>query len=164
MLNTSSLSNIFWLNKTKNKENIVLSEGSVRSLEMEISKNNLNGFLKISKNSNLSKLTIISSVFSFLLNEYFDDFQFVIRLGASGLVSLENEILLDVADKKEITFKDSLKDFANGIKEAVIHSNYDTAEFDLSKYSNFSIQYGLNPESVKDNLSLFIMNLRKILF
>ncbi|BEV02803.1 amino acid adenylation domain-containing protein [Chryseobacterium gambrini] len=124
-------------------------------MEIEISKCDLDSFLKVSKNTSLSKLTIIVSVFSFLLDKYCEDFQGVIKVYASDQIPLKNKILLDVEKKKEITFKDLLKSFASNIKEAVYHSDYNNNDLDLTKYSNFSIQYGKRPESIKDNLSLF---------
>ncbi|WP_027388581.1 non-ribosomal peptide synthetase, partial [Chryseobacterium gregarium] len=155
MLNTSSLSNIFWLNKTKNKETIVLSEEKVEYLEIEILKHQLSSFLRISKDNNLSKLTIVSSVFSFLLDRYFDNYQNIIKVYPCDLIQLTNSILLEVPDDKEITFKKQLKNFASDIKEAVSYSNYDASNLDLTGFSNCSIQFNQKLESIQDDTSLF---------
>ncbi len=155
MLNTSSLSNIFWLNKTKNKETIVLSEEKVEYLDIEILKHQLSSFLRISKDNNLSKLTIVSSVFSFLLDRYFDNYQNIIKVYPCDLIQLTNSILLEVPDDKEITFKKQLKNFASDIKEAVSYSNYDASNLDLTGFSNCSIQFNQKLESIQDDISLF---------
>ncbi|KMQ64607.1 hypothetical protein ACM46_10170 [Chryseobacterium angstadtii] len=155
MLNTSSLSNIFWLNKTKNKEAIVLSEKETEYLEIQISRDQLDRFLRISRDNSLSKLAIVSSVFSFLLDRYFDHYQNVIKIYPSELIPLNNSVLVEVQHEKEITFKDQLKSFANEIKEVVSHSDYDPSHLDLTAYSGFSIQLGQKFESVQDDISLF---------
>ena len=86
MSNTHILSNIFWQNKITNKGKAVFSIGEIKSLKKEILKDNFESFIKISKNNSLSKFTIISSVFSFVINKYFENYQGIIKVYPSHTV------------------------------------------------------------------------------
>ncbi|WP_343659015.1 AMP-binding protein, partial [Chryseobacterium sp.] len=157
MLNRSSLSNIFWLNKTKNKEIIFSPEDKILYTNTEISKKNLESFFRISKDNSKSKFTVITSVYYFLLKRYFDDFQNVVRITSSQEIELDNDVLLEVELDNNNTFKELLKKTADVIKESFEHCHYNSEDINLSEFSNFSIQfqYGTEEETLTDSVSLF---------
>lgn len=147
------LSNIFWQNKLKHKEKVVFSKGDIKSLKNKISKSELKGFMKISRDNSLSKFSIVSSVFSFLINKYFDNYQNIIKVYPSHLIELENFLLLEI-ENQTTTFKGLLQNTASDVKEAFSHENYSSLELNLELFSNFSIQFGQKFETSIDDLSL----------
>lgn len=148
------LSNIFWQNKTKNKEKVIFSKGEVEYVKKEISKQQLESFIKISKNNFLSKFSIVSSVFSFIINNYFENYQGVIKVYPSHQIDLDKCLLLEIEGNNTGTFKDLLQYTASETKEAFSHKNYNTLELNLELFSNFSIQFGQKTAVLKDDISL----------
>ena len=154
MVGNQFLSNNFWRKKIRHKDTAVFSKKEVSILKIEIFKNDLKDFIKISKNNPLSKFTIISSIFSFLLKKYFSNFQNTIKIYPSNLLDSEKHILLEVRDNDFATFKDLLQAAANEIKETFSYKDYNPLELNLDSFSNYSIQFGQKVSDIKDNISL----------
>ncbi|MFV0310236.1 MAG: AMP-binding protein, partial [Dysgonomonas sp.] len=156
------ISNIFWSNKIQNIEYskpIIGDEYSVVSRRISIEK--MCHFLKISKDNSLSKLSIISSVFSFLLYRTIGDFNGVILISPSDKLSLKNPILLKFENKIDVSFKASLNHAAVEVKEAYIHRSYND-KLDLEIYSDFSIRYNaVNQDNLNNKISLFYQESEK---
>ncbi|MDN4012927.1 amino acid adenylation domain-containing protein, partial [Chryseobacterium gambrini] len=151
------LSNNFWSKKIRYKDRAVFSKKEINNLKIEISKNDLKDFIKISKNNHLSKFTIISSIFSFLIKKYFSSFQNIVKIYPSNLLNLEKLVLLEIKDNDIVTFKELLQSTANEIKETFSYKDYNSTELELDSFSNYSIKFGSEVHDVndiKDNVSL----------
>ncbi|MCL8537177.1 amino acid adenylation domain-containing protein [Chryseobacterium gallinarum] len=153
MAELQSLPEIFWQNKIRNREKVVFSKGCIKSIRKEIAKENFQSFIKISKSNPLSQFSIVSSVFSFIINAYFENYQNIIKIYPSNSIDLENFLLLETEDNT-ITFKELLQDIAEEIKEVFSYKHYNSLELNLESFSNFSIQFGQKVESLNDDISL----------
>lgn len=155
MANFSPLSNIYWQRKIKEKEIVLSSDGKYFSLRREMHQSDTKGFFRVSRNNSLSKLAIISSVFSFLLNKYFDDYQDIISIYPSDCVNLEKTLLLEIGIDKGLTFKDLLQLTVLEMKEAFSYTDYDNDLLDLRNISNFSILFKEKENIPVEGISLF---------
>lgn len=153
MSDTNILSNIFWQNKVVNKEKAIFSKGAIKSHKNVILKENFESFIKISKNNSLSKFTIVSSILSFVINKYFENYQGIIKVYPSHSLELKNFLFLEI-ENNTITFKELLQNTVTEVKEVFSHRNYNSSEVNLDSFSNFSIQFGQKSESLNDNISL----------
>ncbi|REC61343.1 hypothetical protein DRF65_16645 [Chryseobacterium pennae] len=153
MTDIQILSNIFWKNKIKDKEEAVFSKGKIEILKKQISKKDLESFIKISRSNPLSKFSIVSSIFSFLVNKYFENFQNVIKIYPSNLIDLDEILLLEI-ESNAATFKELLQNVANEVKKVLPHKYYNSSELTLELFSNFSIQFGQKAKVLKDDISL----------
>ncbi|WP_184873986.1 AMP-binding protein, partial [Chryseobacterium sp. G0240] len=142
------------MNKTKYIEKAIFSKRVIKSFKEEIPKDKMEGFLKVSKNNSLSKFSIVSSAFSFLIKKYFENFQDVIKVYPSNAIGLEKIVLLEVKNNAAVTFKDLLQNTVSEVKEVIFHKDYTLPGINLELYSNFSIQF--NPEVfyAQDDISL----------
>ncbi|ROI03185.1 hypothetical protein EGI16_11460, partial [Chryseobacterium sp. G0240] len=154
MVDHLALSNLYWMNKTKYIEKAIFSKRVIKSFKEEIPKDKMEGFLKVSKNNSLSKFSIVSSAFSFLIKKYFENFQDVIKVYPSNAIGLEKIVLLEVKNNAAVTFKDLLQNTVSEVKEVIFHKDYTLPGINLELYSNFSIQF--NPEVfyAQDDISL----------
>ncbi|MFP3597034.1 AMP-binding protein, partial [Chryseobacterium sp. SIMBA_029] len=153
MTDIQILSNIFWQNKIKHKEKAVFSKGDIKSIKKEISKERLENFINISRNNPLSKFSIVSSVFSFLLNKYFENYHNVIKIYPSHLIGLEDFLLLEI-EIGTTMFKELLENTASEVKEVFSHKDHNSSKFNLESFSEFSIQFCQKTETLIDDLSL----------
>ncbi|POR17339.1 hypothetical protein BWK58_15075, partial [Flavobacterium columnare] len=114
-------------------------------------------FFKVSKNNSLAKFSILASVISFLCRKYFYDFQSIIKVSASHDLNLEEDILLHLNGKKEITFKENIQSVSLAFKEAILQNNYKSERVLLQDYSNLTIQYNKTSVEEENNLTFIIL-------
>lgn len=154
MKNIHTLSNIFWHNKTANRETAVFLKGEIKALKKEILREDFRNFIKVSKNNPLSKFSIISSVYSFILDKYFENYQNIIKVYPSLLLDLDQCVLIEIENNIGATFKTILQNSANELKQVFSYKNYTSSEVNLDSFSNFSIQFGHKIDSLIDDISL----------
>uniref|UniRef100_UPI0010AA8F92 hypothetical protein n=1 Tax=Flavobacterium sp. H122 TaxID=2529860 RepID=UPI0010AA8F92 len=155
MAEPNSLSNTYWQNKTKSKKSGVKSKDSAFNCKVKkIRKEDAVGFDKISKGNLLSKFTIITSVFSFLLEKYFEEFQATLLVYASNNIGLKNNLILDLNTKDSNSFKEFLQKTAAEVKETFVHADYDNSDIQLESFSNFSIQFENSLNVKNDDVTL----------
>ncbi|MFK7115266.1 amino acid adenylation domain-containing protein, partial [Flavobacterium oreochromis] len=114
-------------------------------------------FFKVSKNNSLAKFSILASVISFLCRKYFYDFQSIIKVSASYDLNLEEDILLHLNGKKELTFKENIQSVSLAFKEAILQNNYKSERVLLQDYFNLIIQYNKTSVEEENNLTFIIL-------
>ena len=78
MRKTDTFAEQYWTKKTRNKDTAGTVEGKTGSFEISIPENDVPYFYKLTNSNALSQFSVLSIIYYFLLDRYFDNFNGVI--------------------------------------------------------------------------------------
>ncbi|WP_394749647.1 non-ribosomal peptide synthetase [Spongiimicrobium salis] len=145
------LTDDYWVKKLENKETYVnFMRQDYKTKTLVISESELSYFNKITKNDALSKLTLITAVYAYLLKKYFIDFNDVIWLKNDWEVNEEGKpLILMFSETEDLIFKNYLLNVKDEFENCFKYRNYQNNTVyqklrinSFSDYSRFGMDTG----------------------
>lgn len=145
MKESYKLFQLFWHNKIKDKPQIYSLTSKINSCNFLIDKQALQFFFKITNNNILAQFSILSAIYSFLLNRYFDTFTGIITSYNSLIKDkgVNNPFFLELGKASyNKPFKEYITSIVKEIQNTLAYIDYtpDLLRLDLNSYSYYALQ------------------------
>ena len=142
----------YWRNKIKdlpmvNDQSLQLSETS----RLEIAKEELAYFKKLTNENSIAEFTILLSIFNILIQRYFNPNHAVLL---SGMKQAEKALLYKLIPIKDNTFKEYLNQLKQEVQANYKHSDFNPLAFKdpLENYATFGFSYNAKNQFQKSTL------------
>ncbi|WP_430412299.1 amino acid adenylation domain-containing protein [Kordia sp.] len=147
----------YWINKLKlcpiiNDSSLTLFETE----ELSIKKEELSYFNKLTSNNKAAEFTVLLTLYSMLLNRYFESQQFI---ASSGVAEKKQVLLYKFQSLNATTLKESLTKVKQEVQEVFKYSSFDTSvlqDNSFSRYTSFGFSYNEKPQNEKSDFPFYL--------
>ena len=159
MENNNKISQLFWNNKIKDKDPIDELNGKLESFNLHIESNELSFLYKIANNNILSQFSVVASVYSILLDKYFENYNGIIT-SYNSLVGNKDNSAFFLENNSNIlkrSFKEHLQVVSKEVQNNLAYIEYGSTFLNLDFYSNYAITLN-NPLISEDKCRGVLLN------